>query len=77
MTDYVPFYRYSLDNARHYNEVDGWWASHKANIDCVKAIENGIDDNYKEILLSVQMYYSLSEFEALYPSIQFKKISAR
>jgi len=48
MTDYVPFYRYSLDNARHYNEVDGWWASHKANIDCVKAIENGIDDNFKD-----------------------------
>lgn len=48
MPDYVPFYRYSLNNARHCNEVDEWRASHKSNIDCKKAIENEIADNYKD-----------------------------
>lgn len=48
MSDIVPFYEYSLDNARHCNEVDEWRASHKANIDCKKAIENAIADNYKD-----------------------------
>ena len=48
MPDIVPFYEYSLDNARHCNEVDKWRASHKANIDCKKAIENAIADNYKD-----------------------------
>ena len=48
MVDYVPFYRYSLTNARHCNEVDQWRASHKANMDCAKAIENAIGDNFKD-----------------------------
>lgn len=48
MSDIVPFYEHSLDNARHCNEVDQWRASHKANIDCKKAIENAIADNYKD-----------------------------
>ena len=48
MSDIVPFYEYSLDNARHCNEVEQWRASHKANIDCKKAIENAIADNYKD-----------------------------
>ena len=47
MLDYVPFYRHSLENARHCNEVEDWRASHKANLDCVKAITNGIDNNFK------------------------------
>ena len=48
MADIVPFYECSLDNARHCNEVDEWRASHKANIDCKKAIEDLIADNYKD-----------------------------
>lgn len=48
MSEIVPFYEHSLDNARHCNEVDQWRASHKANIDCKKAIENAIADNYKD-----------------------------
>lgn len=48
MLDYVPFYRHSLNNARHCNEVDEWRASHKANIDCKKAIEDLIAVNYKD-----------------------------
>lgn len=46
MADIVPFYEHSLDNARHCNEVDEWRASHKANIDCKKAIEKGIAENH-------------------------------
>lgn len=48
MPDYVPFYRHSLNNARHCNEVDEWRASHKANLDCVKAIKNAIADNFED-----------------------------
>ncbi len=47
MPDYVPFYRYSLNNARHCNEVDEWRASHKANMDCATAIKKAIGDNFK------------------------------
>ena len=48
MSEVVPFYEYSLDNARNCNEVDEWRASHKANIECKKAIEDLIADNYKD-----------------------------
>lgn len=48
MSDIVPFYECSLDNARHCNEVAEWRASHKANLDCAKAIKNAIADNYKD-----------------------------
>ena len=48
MPDYVPFYRYSLNNARHCNEVDEWRASHKANMDCATAIKKAIGDNFKD-----------------------------
>ncbi len=52
MVDYVPFYRHSLTNARHCNEFDQWRASHKANMDCAKAIENGITENYSDNTLN-------------------------
>ena len=48
MTDYVPFYRYSLNNARHCCEVDKWRESHKANMDCAVAIKKAIGDNFKD-----------------------------
>ena len=48
LSDYIPFYTHSLDNARHCCEVEKWRASHKANIDCAKAIENAIADNFKD-----------------------------
>ena len=48
MPDYIPFYRYSLDNARHCNEVELWRNSHKANIDCAAAIKNTIGDNFND-----------------------------
>jgi hypothetical protein len=48
MTNYIPFYTHSLDNARHCCEVEKWRASHKANIECAKAIENSISDNFKD-----------------------------
>lgn len=48
MSDIVPFYEYSLDNARHCNEVDEWRASHKANLECAAAIKKVIGDNFKD-----------------------------
>lgn len=48
MPDYIPFYRYSLDNARHCNEVELWRNSHKANLDCAIAIKNAIGDNFND-----------------------------
>lgn len=48
LSEYIPFYTHSLDNARHCCEVEKWRASHKANIDCAKAIENAIADNFKD-----------------------------
>lgn len=49
---YVPFYKYSLDNARHLGEVDLWRKSHKANIDCARAIEKTIVENFKDYILN-------------------------
>lgn len=48
MPDYVPFYRHSLNNARHCNEVELWRNSHEANIDCKNAIENAIAEYYED-----------------------------
>lgn len=48
MSEYIPFYTHSLNDARHYCEVEKWRASHKANIDCKKAIENAIADNFED-----------------------------
>lgn len=48
MPDYIPFYRYSLDNARHCNEVELWRNSHKANLDCAIAIKNAVGDNFND-----------------------------
>lgn len=48
MPDYIHFYRYSLDNARHCNEVELWRNSHKANMDCAVAIKNAIGDNFND-----------------------------
>lgn len=46
MADFVMLYRESLDTARHFAEVDKWRASHKANVECVKAIEEAIHKGY-------------------------------
>ena len=48
MPEYTPFYRYSLDNARHCNETDLWRESHKANMECAKAIKNAIAENFND-----------------------------
>lgn len=48
MPNYVPFYRHSLNNARHCNEVELWRNSHEANIDCKNAIENAIADYFED-----------------------------
>lgn len=46
MLNKTPLYIFSLDEARHLNEVGLWRESHKANLECVKAIENAIARDY-------------------------------
>ena len=48
MPNTVPLYTHSLDDARHCNEVDEWRASHRANIECARAIEKAISRDYKD-----------------------------
>lgn len=46
MSNFVPLYTHSLNDARHCNEVDEWRESHKANIECSRAIEKAISRDY-------------------------------
>lgn len=46
MPEHKPLYRWSLENAKHSNEIDLWRESHKENCDCARAIEKIIADNY-------------------------------
>lgn len=52
MNNYISLYRFSLEEARHCNEVDLWRESHRANLNCVKAIEDAIDRSYSENVLN-------------------------
>ena len=67
MSDYVPFYRYSLDNARHCNEIDEWRASHKANLDCVNAIKNAMA--VRMLIQTYMMKCSMQRLKILCPKI--------
>lgn len=46
--EFPQLYRHSLDEARHCNEIDEWRESHRANLDCVRAIENAINRDYSD-----------------------------
>ena len=48
MPNFVPLYTHSLDDARHCNEVEQWRESHKANVECAKAIEKAIQRDFKD-----------------------------
>ncbi len=48
MTDHLSVYRWSLQDARHNNELDLWRDSHKANCACARAIEKAIKENYHD-----------------------------
>lgn len=48
MSEYKPLYRFSLSNAKKYDEVELWRESHKENCVCAREIENCISDNYSD-----------------------------
>lgn len=50
--NHKPLYKFSLSNAKKYDEVDLWRESHKENCVCAREIENGISDNYSDNCLN-------------------------
>lgn len=44
----VPFYPHSAEYAREHGELEVYRASNKANMDCRKALENAIYENYRD-----------------------------
>lgn len=52
MSERTELYMQSLDNARHCNEVDLWRESHKANMECARAIEDAISKGFCDNHLS-------------------------
>lgn len=51
MANNTPLYRESLDTARYCCEVSAWRESHKANIECARAIEAAISKGYANNVL--------------------------
>lgn len=52
MSDYPSLYTFSLDNARHCNEVELWRESHRANVECARAIEETIQKDFNNYHLA-------------------------
>lgn len=46
MPEYKPLYGWSLEHAKHCNEIDLWRESHKENCSCARAMERLIANNY-------------------------------
>ncbi len=48
--EFTPLYKHTLKDAARHGEMDEWRESHRANVNCVKAIEEairtGFNDNY-------------------------------
>ena len=59
MSDYVMLYNYSLNDARHLGEVDKWRESHWANVNCARAIEKAITENFKDNTLNTDCVKSI------------------
>lgn len=51
MSERVPLYEWSLDDAIRNNEQDLWRESYKENCDCARAIERAINENYHNNIL--------------------------
>ena len=51
MSERVPLYEWSLEDAVRNNERDLWRESHKENCDCARAIERAINENYHDNVL--------------------------
>lgn len=52
MPEHTGLYMQSLENARHCNEVELWRESHKANMECARAIEDAINKGFRNNHLS-------------------------
>ena len=48
----VPLYPYSAAYAREHGELELYRASYRANLDCRKALENAIHENYRDNCLN-------------------------
>lgn len=59
MSDYVMLYNYSLNDARHLGEVDKWRESHWANVNCARAIEKAITENFNDNTLNTDCVKSI------------------
>ena len=46
MPEFVPLYRYSLQNANEMDEVEQWRESHRENCKCANDITEAIRENY-------------------------------
>ena len=44
----IPLYPYSAAYAREHGELEQYRASYRANLDCRKALENAIHENYRD-----------------------------
>lgn len=51
MSERVPLYEWSLEDAVRYNERALWRESYKENCDCARAIERAINENYHDYRL--------------------------
>ena len=48
----VPFYPHSASYAREHGELEAYRASYRENMDCRKALENAIHENYRDNCLN-------------------------
>lgn len=48
MSKYKPLYRYTLENAQEYDEVDQWRESHRENCRCANDITEAINSSYHD-----------------------------
>lgn len=62
MSDYKQLYTYSLDTARHENEVSLWRESLAENVRCARAIEDIINEKFKDNRLDDCARNIISEF---------------
>ena len=44
MTEHVPFYRWSIKDAVHQNELESWKVSYDENCACARAMEEALDE---------------------------------
>ena len=62
MSEYIPLYLFSLNEAKEYDEVEQWRKSYSANCDCARVIERAIRDNYKNNILENCINDIVSEY---------------